>query len=236
MSLNVFSYQLSNYSIKRDYGKCEWGRMGVLSIWVGVVESSRLHHLIPICQQRRNPLKSAISARRGSVRTACGGRSSFQSCVPADLGFRPRETLSRHRRWYGRIASPPGSNNAASAQPNPQSPLNYAAMLITRESTRWRRERASTSHTTGFSLTLSAVFHSPAAPVISKGETESWEFSKRDARAVPTIIRGNPSFPFPSSYDVVLISKVRVNISQSFLLREDGYVRYMHRVLWNLKD
>lgn len=119
--------------------------------------------------------------------------------VWADLGFRPRNPLEASdgmgelRAHRARTMQP--------AQPNPQSPLNYAAMLITREYT----FKESLHSTQRFSL-RSAVFHSPF--VISKSETESWEFSKRDAGAMPTIIRGTPS-----SYNVILISKV---LSQHF--------------------
>lgn len=54
--------------------------------------SSRLH-LIPICQQRRNPLKSAITARAERKPELCIGVVDPGLRRPADLGFRPRNPL-----------------------------------------------------------------------------------------------------------------------------------------------
>lgn len=136
------------------------------------------------------------------------GRSSFQSCMLADLGFRPRNPLEASG-WYGRIASPPGLNNAACAAKSAKSSqlcgdANYSRV----------HAQGEPLHTQRF-----AVFHSPF--VISKSETESWEFSKGDAGAMPTIIGGELLL----RDNVILISKVWVNISQFSLSREDWYIR-----------
>lgn len=138
--------------------------------WKRAVRSCRLHDLIPICQQRRNLLKSVITARTGNVRTESG---SILGCVcrPADLGFRPRNPLEAldgmgelraHRVW-----------TMQPAQPNPQSPLNYAAMLITRECA-----LKESLHSTQRLSLLSTVFHSPL--LIPKGKTESQEFDREE--------------------------------------------------------
>lgn len=78
--------------------------------------SSRLHDLIPICQQGRNPLKSAITARTENspdcVRTASGSMQLPEGCVPPGRFGLPAAKPSRGIGWYGRIASP---NNAACA-------------------------------------------------------------------------------------------------------------------------
>lgn len=106
------------------YGQCislAWGQE-----WA--VRSTRLHDLIPICQQHRNLLKSAITTqrKRPNVWVDSG------LCAAQQIWASGRETLSRH--GMGELRAP-WVRTMQPVQLNPQSPLNYAAMLITRECT-----------------------------------------------------------------------------------------------------
>lgn len=197
--------------------------MCALSTWTRVAASSRLHNLIPICQQHRNPLKSAISARRGSVRTASGSIQLPELCA-GRFGL-PAAKPSRGIGWYGRIASPPSSNNAARAAKSAKSSqlcgdANYSRVHAEGESLH-------STHTT--------VLPTPCSLPFSARNIKGWN------GIVGIFEEGRPCYAYnhqgtPSSYDVVLISKVWVNISQFSLSREDWYVRYTHRELWDLKD